>query len=251
MEALPRLAEELAAAGSDVLVTNGYPTVLAAKATGLPVVAAAGIGDPIATGLVESLARPGGNVTGVSDIASELTAKRIELLKEVAPRLQRIAMLWNENDLAMTLRYKVSAETAERLGATVQALGVRGPEDFETAFAAMRREIPDAMLVVSDWLTVNNRRRLFEFALRYRLPAIYEPVALVRDGGLMSYGAELREVFGRAAALAVRILKGAKPADLPFEQPTRYHFAVNLKTANAIGLDIPTILLARADEVIE
>ena len=251
LDQMTRLAQELVAARVEVIVTNGFPAVLAAKATGLPVVAAVGVGDPVATGLVQSHSRPGGNVTGVSDVATELSTKRLGLLMELAPGLRRIAMLWNQDDLGMTLRYKSSAEAAERLGVAVQALGVREPDDFNSAFAAMEREMPDAILMVSDSLTVLNRKRVFEFALRHRLPAIYESQFFVRDGGLMSYGADPGETYERAAALVVGILKGARPAELPFEQPTRYKFAINLKTAKAIGLDILPMFLARADEVIE
>jgi putative tryptophan/tyrosine transport system substrate-binding protein len=251
LDRLPALAQELIAAKVDVIVTNGFPSAVAAKASGHPTVAAAGVGDPVATGLVESLARPGGNVTGISDVATELSTKRLGLLKELAPGLRTVAMLWNQDDLGMTLRYRASAQAAESLGFRVQALGVREPNDFEAAFAAMKADMPDAILMVSDSLTTLNRKRVFDFALEHRLPAIYEFGFLVRDGGLMSYGPGFAELFERAAALVDRILKGAKPAELPFEQPTRYIFAMNLKTAKAIGLDVPVMLLARADEVIE
>jgi len=234
-----------------VLVTIGYPTTVAAKDTGLPTVAASRVGDPVATGLVASLSRPGGNITGISDNAAELSTKRLGLLKEIAPSLRRIAMLWNQDDLGMTLRYKASAEAAERLGVAVQALGVREPNDFDTAFAAMTKDMPEAILMVADALTNLNRRRVFEFAAAHQLPAIYESQFYARDGGLMSYGADATETFLRAAALTDRILKGASPAELPFEQPTRYNFAINMKTAKATGIEIPPLLLARADEVIE
>jgi putative ABC transport system substrate-binding protein len=251
LDRMPALVQELIAAKVDVIVTNGFPSAAAAKATGLPTIAAVGVGDPVATGLVESLARPGGNITGVSDVAAELSTKRLGLLKELAPGLRQVAMLWNQNDLGMTLRYRASAEAAESLGVRVQALGVREPDDFEAAFAAMRADKPDAILMVSDSLTTLNRKRVLDFALEHRVPAIYEYAFLVRDGGLMSYGAGFPEHFQRAAALVARILKGASPAELPFEQPTRYVFTINLKTAKAIGLDVPVMLLARADEVIE
>jgi len=248
---LPALAQELVAANVTVVVTIGFPPAVAAKATGIPTVAAAGVGDPVATGLVESLARPGGTVTGISDNAPELSTKRLSLLKEIAPGLRRLAMLWNEDDLGMTLRYKASAEAAERIGVAVQALGVREPNDFEAAFAAMDREMPDAILMVADALTNLNRKRVFDFAAAHHLPAIYENEFYVRDGGLMSYGADPAESFTRAAALTDRILKGARPAELPFEQPTRYNLVINLKTATGINLDVPFNLLSRADEVIE
>jgi ABC-type uncharacterized transport system substrate-binding protein len=248
---LPRLAQELVAAKVDVIITIGFPPVVAAKSTGIPTVAAAGVGDPVATGLVESLARPGGTVTGISDNATELSTKRLGLLKEIAPGLRRVAMLWNQDDLGMTLRYRASSEAAEKLGVKVQALGVRAPNEFEDAFSAMDAERPDAILMVADSLTLLNRKRVIDFAQQRRLPAIYELVFIVRDGGLMSYGVSLAEHYDRAAALTDRILKGAKPGDLPFELPTRFVFAFNMKTARAIGLEPPPMLIARADEVIE
>jgi putative ABC transport system substrate-binding protein len=251
VDQLPALAQELVAAKVDVLVVNGFPSALAAKATGRPTVVAAGVGDAVATGLVDSLARPGGNVTGISEVASELSTKRLALLKELLPGLRHVAMLWNQDDLGMSLRYRASAEAAERLGFRVQALGVREPNDFEAAFAAMKADLPDAILMVADSLTVLNRKRVFDFALEHRLPAIYEITLFARDGGLMSYGPDIAELYERAAALVDRILKGAKPAELPFEQPTRFVFALNLKTAKAMGLEVPPLLLARADEVIE
>jgi putative ABC transport system substrate-binding protein len=251
LDQLPRLAQELAAAQVDVIVTLGYPAALAANDAGIPTVAASGIGDPVAIGLVASLARPGGHLTGISDIATDLSAKRLELLNEAVPGLRRVAMLWNMDDLAMTRRYEVSASVAERLGANVLPLGVREPDDFAQAFAAMERDSPDAILLVADTLTILNRKLVFDFAVLHRLPAIYEFASLVRDGGLMSYGPDRTETFERAGALVARILKGDKPADLPFELPTRFTLAVNLKTAKSIGLEVPQSLLVRADEVIE
>jgi putative ABC transport system substrate-binding protein len=252
IDRFPRLVDELVASKVDVILTLSYPATVAAKrgTTTVPVVVI-GAGDPVATGLVDGLARPGGNITGVSDVAIELSAKRLELLKETAPGLRRVAMLWNAADLGMTLRYQVSAATARALGVIVQPLGVREPEDFEEAFAAMTRELPDAILMVSDVLTILNRRRVYEFAAAHRLPAIYENDFFSRDGGLMSYGPDTDEICDRATGLVDRILRGAKPAELPFEQPTRFRFVINLKTAKALGLTVPASLLARADEVIE
>jgi putative ABC transport system substrate-binding protein len=175
----------------------------------------------------------------------------MELLKQLAPGLRRVAMLWNAADLGMTLRYQASEAGAQALGLSVQPLGVREPDDFEPAFAAMQRERPDAILMVTDTLTLLNRQRVFAFAATQQLPAIYEFDSLVRDGGLMSYGPDLDESFSRVAALVDRILKGAKPADLPFEQPTRFRLVINLKTAQAISLPVPSILLFQADEVLK
>ncbi|MGB9042790.1 MAG: ABC transporter substrate-binding protein, partial [Pseudolabrys sp.] len=155
------------------------------------------------------------------------------------------------DDLGLSLRYDASAKAAQEIGVAVQALGVREPDDFNEAFATMNREMPDAILMVSDALTLLNRKRVIDFAAERRLPAIYEFDGLVRDGGLMSYGADQRESFVRAAALVDSIFKGAKPADLPVEQPTRYLFVINLKTAKAMGLEIPSNVAALADEVIE
>jgi putative ABC transport system substrate-binding protein len=247
---LPPLVHDLVASHVEAIVTMGYPSALAAKqGTILPVVAI-NAGDPVSTGLVESLARPGGHLTGISDVSADLTPKRLELLKQLVPTLRRVAMLWNAADLGMTLRYRASEAGAQALGLSVQPLGVREPDDFEQAFAAMERERPDAILMVTDTLTLLNRQRIFEFAAAHQLPAIYEFDSLVRDGGLLSYGPDQDESFSRVAALVDRILKGAQPADLPFEQPTRFRLVLNLKTAQALGLPIPPIFLFQADEVI-
>jgi putative ABC transport system substrate-binding protein len=169
----------------------------------------------------------------------------------MSPKLRKVAMLWNKDDLGMSLRYEASAKVAQSLGVTVQALGVRAPDDFNEAFAVMNDDMPDAILMVADALTNLNRERVFEFAVARKLPAIYEYDFLVRDGGLMSYGPDMTESFERAAALVDSIFRGAKPGELPFEQPTRYPFVLNLKTAGSMGLEIPPTLLALADEVIE
>jgi putative tryptophan/tyrosine transport system substrate-binding protein len=248
---LPALLQELKALDVDVLVGVGYVAALAAKTARIPTVVAWGAGDPVETKLIDSLAHPGGNITGISDVAATLTTKRLSLLKEMSPKLQKVAMLWNNDDLGMTLRYQASAKAAQAIGISVQPLGVREPDDFNEAFAVMNSEPPDAIIMVADALTVLNRKRLFEFAAAKRLPAVYEYDFLVRDGGLMSYGPDLTESLERAAAMVDRIFKGAKPGELPFEQPTRYPFVLNLKTARGIGLEIPPTLLALADEVIE
>ena len=205
----------------------------------------------MATGLVVSLARPGGNVTGISDDATTLSTKRLGLLKQAVPSIRKVAMLWNKEDLGMTLRYQASAQVAKSLGTDVQPLGVAEPDDFADAFAAMDRDRPDAILMVADALTILNRKRVFDYAVANRLPAIFEFDLFVRDGGLMSYGADFKESFERAAFLVDRILNGTKPADLPFEEPTHYLFVVNLKAARLIGLELPPTVIALADEVIE
>jgi putative ABC transport system substrate-binding protein len=248
---IPSLLQELKAGKVDALVVTGYPAAVGAKSTGIPTVGAVGLGDPVETRLIDSLSHPGGNITGISDVATSLSTKRLSLLKEMLPKLQKVAMLWNRDDLGMSLRYETSAKVARSIGITVQALGVREPDDFNEAFEVMNNDPPDAILMVSDSLTTLNRKRVFEYAASKRLPAIYEYDNLVRDGGLMSYGPDLTESFERAAALVDRIFRGARPADLPFEQPTRYLFVLNLKTAKSTGLEIPPTLLALADEVIE
>jgi putative ABC transport system substrate-binding protein len=248
---LPRLVNELVTSKVDVIVAFGYPSALAAKqGTTLPVVSIT-TGDPVGTGLVDGLARPGGNITGISDVSAEITPKRLELLKEMAPGLHRVAMLWNAGDLGMTLRYRAAEAGAKAMNISVQPLGVREAADFDRAFAAMNSDMPDAMLMVHDGLTSLNRKRVFEFAAAHRLPAIYEDAQYVRDGGLMSYGPDLDESLARVAALVDRILKGAKPAELPFEQPTLFRIVLNLKTAKSLGLTVPLTLQASADEVIE
>jgi putative ABC transport system substrate-binding protein len=248
---IPQLMEDFKASGVDVLVAVGYPAARSAKIAGIPTVIAYGAGDPVATGLVSSLAQPGGTVTGISDDAALLSTKRLSLLKTLSPNIHKVAMLWNKNDLGMSLRYEASAKAARALGVTVLELGVREPDDFNDTFTAMDRDPPDAILMVSDSLTTLNRKRVFSYAAAKRLPAIYEYDALVRDGGLMSYGPDLAESFERAAAMVDRIFNGAKPSELPFEQPTHYRFMINLNTAKATGIEIPPTLLALADEVIE
>jgi putative ABC transport system substrate-binding protein len=251
-ERLPNLAKELVESGVDVIVTISYPAARAAKdATATVPIVAYGAADPVETGLAVSLNRPGGNLTGISDMAADLSTKRLQLLKAIVPGLQRVAILWNANDPAMTARYQAAAAVAPALGVAIQALAVREPDDFDAAFAAMNRERPDGILLVTDVLTILNRKRVIEFAADHRLPAIYEFDFLVRDGGLMSYGPDGKETAARIGGLVGRILQGAKAGDLPFEQPTRFRFVINQRTANALGLTVPQSLIVTADEIIE
>jgi putative ABC transport system substrate-binding protein len=211
-----------------------------------------GVGDPVATHLIDSLAHPGGNITGISDNAATLAAKRLELITRAVPKVRRVAMLWNRDDLGMSMRYDSSADAAQSLGIAVQPLGVREPDDFEGVFETMDRNPPDAIFMVADALTTLNRKRVFDYAGAHHIPALYEyGVPNVHDGGLMSYGPDLNESMERAADLTARILGGARPADLPFEEPTHYKLVVNLKTAQATGIELPANFLALADEVIE
>ena len=251
-ERLPALAKELVADNTGVIVARSYPAARAAKdATPTIPIVIEYAGEPVETGLAASLAKPGGNVTGLSDMSSELSAKRLELLRLVVPDMKRVAMLWNADDLGMTGRYKAASAGANAMGIEVQALGVREPDDFGTVFETMTRERPDGILMVTDVLTLLNRKRVLEFAAAQKIPAIYEVDNLVREGGLMSYGADDKEITAQLAGLIARVLKGAKPADLPFEQPTIFRLVVNQKTAADMGLQLPRDLHARADEVIE
>ncbi len=253
MERLAGLATELVQLKVDVIVTQGWRASLAAKQVTsiIPIVIAPTAGDAVASGLIASLARPGGNITGMSDESVELSAKRMQLLKEAVPKAALIAILWNAEDLGMTLRYRGIEEAARNLKVEVLPIGVRAPEDFAGAFAEMTRRRPDALFLVADALTGMNRKQVIEFAAENRIPAMYEFGFIVRDGGLMSYGPSAEDSFRRAARYIDRIFKGAKPSELPAEQPTRYYLSVNLKTAAALGLAVPRTLLLRADEVID
>jgi putative ABC transport system substrate-binding protein len=249
---LPGLAAELVGLKVDVIVTVGGPSSAAAKqaSPSIPVVMAL-VGDADGLGMIDSLARPGGNVTGVTDQSADLSAKRLEIITEAVPRAARIAVLWNADDRGMTLRYREVEKAARTLHVTVQPLGVREPDDFDMAFSAMTANRPDALIMVTDALTLLNRKRVIDFALVHRIPAMYEASLLVQDGGLMSYGANQDDNFRRAASYVDRIFKGASPSTLPVERPGRYYLTINLKTAKALGLTIPPALLLRADQVIE
>jgi putative tryptophan/tyrosine transport system substrate-binding protein len=249
---LPALAQQAVADGAAVIVTSSYPAARAAKAatSTIPIVIF-NAGEPEETGLTASLAHPGGNLTGLSDLSADLSAKRLQLLKEAAPNLKRTAMLYNADDAGMVTRYKAASAVAPKLGVTLESFGVREPDDFGGAFDKMAADPPDGILMVTDVLTILNRKRVIDFAVARKIPAIYEMALFAKDGGLMAYGPSDSEMLGRVAALVARILKGAKPGDLPFEQPTLFEFTINKKTADAMGLKLPPSLVARADDVIE
>jgi putative ABC transport system substrate-binding protein len=251
-ERFPGLIVELLALKVEVIVTAGTPASLAVKKTApsIPLVMAA-VGDPIGVGLVASLARPGGNSTGLTAIAPELEGKRLELLREAVPKLSYIAVLWNPDNPFHAGSLKEARTAAQVLGIKVQPLGVRVSEDFPAAFAAILRERPGALLVLADRLFLHNRARIVDFEAKHRLPGVYPYRELVEAGGLMSYGPSYADMHRRAATYVDKILKGAKPGDLPIEQPTKFELVINLKTAKALGLTIPPSLLARADEVIQ
>jgi len=251
-ERFPALIAELIALKVDVIVTAGTPASLAVKkaTTSIPLVMVA-VGDPIGTGLVASLARPGGNITGLSSISAELEGKRLELLREVIPKLSYVAVLWNPaNAWAVGAEKEVQA-AAQVLRMRVQSLQVRAPEEFDNAFAAIVRERPAALLMLADRLFLHNRARIVDFGAKHRLPGVYPYRELVEAGGLMSFGPSYAGMHRRAAYYVDKILKGAKPADLPVEQPTKFELRINLKTAKALGLTIPQSLLLRSDEVIQ
>ena len=249
---LPALAVELVRLKVDVILTVSWPAAVAAKqaTAGIPIVII-GAGDPVGTGLVASLAHPGGNITGLGDLATELSAKRLELLKETVPKLARVAVLWNSADGGMTLRFRSIQPAARSLAVTVRPLGVQEPDDFEQAFTAMTQERPDALFVVSDVLTFSQRKRIMAFAAQNRLPTMYERREYVADGGLLSYGPSFPNLLRQGATYVDRILKGAKPADLPVAEPTTFELVINLKTAKALGLTIPQSILLRTDDVIQ
>ena len=252
VERLHDAAAELVRLNVDVIVALGTLGPLAAKraSTTIPIVMA-NAGDPLGSGLVASLARPGGNVTGMSLMAPDLGGKRLELLKEALPRLHRVAVLWNSANPYSALVFKETQDAGQTLGIQIHSVEVRGPDEFDGAFAAVRSLRPDALIVVEDPLTVSHRKLIADFATGQRCPALYGLREFAVDGGLISYGASLADLYRRAAGYVDKILKGAKPADLPVQQPTKFEFVFNLKTAKALGLDAPPTVLARADEVIE
>ena len=245
-------AAEMVRLKVDIIVVVTTPAALAARnaTTTIPIVHPAAI-DPVGTGLVRSLAHPGGNITGLAVLNAELSAKRLEVLKEVVPGLSRGAVLWNAANPANRLAWKETEDAARVLGVTLQSQEVREPKDFEGAFAMMAQQRPDVLLVLQDALTLRHRKQIIDFALRERLPSMFVGKEWVQEGGLMAYGDSLPDRYRRAASIVDRILHGAKPADLPVEQPTKFELFVNLKTAKAIGLAIPETFLARADEVFE
>ena len=235
-----------------VLVTIATPATLAAKAatTTIPIVMV--VGDPVAAGIVPSLSRPGGNITGLALDNLDVAEKRLQLLKEAVPRLARVAVLANqENPLFNTLQLAQTRSAAERLRVAVQPVEVRGPSDLARAFTAMTRGQAGAVIILPDPMLGFHRKRIAELAVKHRLPSTYDAKVFAEDGGLLAYGPLLDDFYRRAAVYVDRILKGAKPADLPVEQPTKFELAINLKTAKAIGLTIPSSLRQRADQVIE
>ena len=251
-ERFPDFAVELVGLKVDVIVATSSPLALAAKnATRTIPSVFATAADPVGSGLVASIAHPGGNVTGLSLLAPEIVAKQLDLLKEAVPKASRVAVLSNPANPYTAVLVKETEAAARSLGVRVQLLEVRGADALDSAFAAVTKERPDALFALFDPLLVGHRTRIAEFANKNRLPAMYPHREYAEASGLMAYGSDLRDNFRRAATYVDKILKGAKPADLPVEQPTKFELVINLKTAKALGLTIPQSLLLRADEVIQ
>jgi len=249
---LPDLAAELVRLNVSVMVTWGTPAARAAKnaTTTIPIVTAAVV-DPVGTGLIASLARPGGNLTGVTTGGAELSRKSLELLREVVPEVTRIAVIGNPANPVIPIMIRETRVAAQALDVQIQTVEASDRDTLDRAFATMSRERPGGLLVLQDPVLHAHRQRIVDFAAKNRLPAMYERKPWVEAGGLMSYGVSFPGSFHRAAYFVDRILKGAKPADLPAEQPTTFEFVINLRTAKALGLTISPSLLLRADQVIE
>jgi putative tryptophan/tyrosine transport system substrate-binding protein len=252
LERLAALADELVRLKIDVLLTNGTPEARAAKnaTRTLPIIFFA-VTDPVAAELVDSLARPGGNITGFMTMGAVLAGKRLELLKETIPKLSRVAVLWDPQVQGSAQEWKESQLPARELGLQLHSMEVSSADKYESAFKETTKARSDALAVIASPLAISNQKRIVDLATKNRLPAIYHRGNWLASGGLMSYGADGDERFRRGAVFVDKILKGTKPADLPVEQPMKFEFVINLKTAKQIGLTIPPNVLARADKVIK
>jgi putative ABC transport system substrate-binding protein len=252
LERLPALAAELVGLKVDVIVAVAAPETSAARQATktIPIVFVVH-GDPVGSGDVATLARPGGNVTGLAQMAPELSTKQLEILRQVVPRVARVAVIWNAANPTKASDWHEVKAAAQTLGIALQSREVRRSIDFTEVFAAIKRERPDALMTLVDPVTVSMRDSIVDFARKERLPAMYPLQIFVESGGLMSYGADLEDLFYRAPRYVDQILKGAKPAELPVEQARKFDLIVNLKTAKALGLTIPPSVLVRADQVIE
>jgi putative ABC transport system substrate-binding protein len=252
LERLPDLAAELVQLKVDVIVTAPGPGALAAKKASatIPIVFT-DVADPVGTGLVSSLARPGGNITGLSVMAQDLDGKRLELVKESFPKVARVALLWQSGGTRGNLSLTELEAAAKALGLKLQSLPVRSLDDFESAFARAKRDGAQALITTPSPIINTQQRQVLDFAAKNRLPAMYHTPEYVEAGGLMSYAPNFTDLLRRAADFVDKILKGTKPADIPVEQPTKFEFFVNLKTAKQIGVTIPSNVLARADRVIK
>jgi ABC-type uncharacterized transport system substrate-binding protein len=251
LDRLPALAEELVRLKVDLVITRGTPEALALKkATKTIPIVFYDVTDPVGAGLVESLARPGGNLTGFSGVEAVLTGKRLELLKETIPKLSRVIVLWNPEDLSSAQQWKASQLPAQELGLQLHSMEVSNAERYEGAFKDIAKARNDALAVIAGSLEDANRKRIAELARINRLPAIYPRPVFVESGGLMSFGRNRDEAVKRVPLMIDKILKGTKPADIPVEQPTKFELVINLKAAKTLGLTIPPVVLMRADKVI-
>jgi putative ABC transport system substrate-binding protein len=250
VERLSTMARDLVRLKVDVIVAIGTASVEAVKDATQTIPIILSSGDPVGSGHVASLARPGGNITGLTNLTPELAGKRLELLKEAVPRLSKVAVVWNPGSPAADLRMKEAQVAARSLQLLLHSAEVRSPNDLEPAFLAMKKERAAALITLRGPLIVNQSKRILDLAAKNRLPAMYDDRSTVEAGGLMSYGANQADLDRRAAYFVDKILKGAKPGELPIEQPTKFEFIINLKTAKQIGLTIPPNVLARADRVI-
>jgi putative tryptophan/tyrosine transport system substrate-binding protein len=252
VERLPELAAELVRLNVSVIVAGGQPPPVAAKrATATIPIVMTNFSDPVGLGLVTSLSRPGGNITGLALLTVELVGKQLQLLKEAVPKVSRVAFLTNPSNPGAALQLRDAETAARSLGLQLQVLEAQRPDELAAAFAAMDRERAGAVLLPGDSLFFYYRAQIADLAIKSRMPALFAPKEFAEAGGLMAYGANIADLYRRAATYVDRILKGANPADLPVEQPTKYDLVINLKTATALGLTIPRSLLQRADQVIE
>jgi putative ABC transport system substrate-binding protein len=252
LDRLPAIADELVRLKADVLVTSSTTPALALKnATRTIPIVFYSVADPIAAGLVDSLARPGGNITGFTIISAVLAGKRLELLKETVPGLSRVAMLWNPKEPGSAQEWKESQLPARELGLQLHSMEVSSADKYKGAFKEATKVRSAALAVAASALAVSNQKQIVDLAAKNRLPAIFDRRDFVASGGLMSYGGDRAEPYRRTASMVDKILKGTKPADIPVEQPTKFEFVINLKTAKQIGVTIPPNVLARADKVIK
>jgi putative ABC transport system substrate-binding protein len=252
LDRFPNLADELVRLKVDVLVASTTPGALAAKNSTrtLPIIFLT-VADPVAVGLVDSLARPGGNITGVTNISSVLAGKRLELLKETVPKLSRVAVLWNPQNPGSALNWKESQLPARELGLQLHSIEVSSYDRYESAFKEIIEARSSALVVMQDPVALSNRKIIADLAAKNRLPAIYPGEDFVHSGGLMSYGPDRAEAYRRVAVFVDKILKGTKPADIPVEQPTKFELVINLNSAKSLGLTIPPIVLTRAMKVVK
>jgi len=252
MERLDDLALELARLQLDAIIAYTTPGAIAARkaTTTIPIVFLF-VGDPVGAGVVPNLAHPGGNATGILLLATELSGKRLEILLELAPKTSHVAMLWNDANTGMVLRAREAQDAAAKLRVAIKSVGVHDLISFDSAFSMIDSESIDALLTLVDPFTIEHRKRIVDFAAQRRLPAIYEASEFVESGGLISYGPNLPVIERRAAEYVDKIFKGAKPADLPVEQPTKFEMVINMKTANALNLSISQSVMMRADQVLE